>query len=143
MKAEMDKEASKGIDILYSYFTKEENCLNSGISESMANQLLVKPEKECKIIKEIGRGATGVVYKVVQAETKNKYAMKVIPVHHLTKSQQTQKLKEVLLMKGLEHPNIIHYIASYIEDDELCIIMEHAMLGDLAYVFAKSNLLDN
>ncbi len=135
MEADSGSERSAKVDILYSYFTKEAATgANPEISDSVARQLLGKPDREFKVLQEIGRGATGVVYKICDVRTKEKFAMKVIPVRHLSKPQQNQKLKEVLLMKGLAHPNIIHYIASYIEDDELCIIMEYAQLGDLAHV---------
>jgi len=134
-----EPENAKNMNILYSYLTKEEHAVTNPILEGLATQLLSKPTMNYQIVKQLGRGAAGTVYKIVDNDTNQRYAMKVIPVNHLTKTQQTMKLKEVLLMKGLEHPNIIHYISSYIEKDQLCIIMEFAILGDLTQVFLKKN----
>lgn len=133
----MAEKTEEHLDILYSYFTKQENIVTSQMALSIGQQLLSKPKENYTVVKEIGRGATGVVYKIYSAEINSVAAMKKIPVAHLTHQQQNEKLKEVLLMKGLEHPNIIHYVASYIEDNELCIIMEYATLGDLAHVIYK------
>lgn len=138
--ATLASEQPEQLNILYQYFTKQETYINPQLSESIVRQLKSKPDEDATIIKELGRGATGVVYKISRGGLKDVCAMKKIRVDHLTKFQQSQKLKEVLLMQGLEHPNIIHYISSYLEDNELCIIMELATYGDLAQVSIRQNL---
>ena len=45
--------------------------------------------------------------------------------------QRDKCLKEVELMKPLQHPNIIQYIDSFTYNNELLIITEWAEKGDL------------
>jgi serine/threonine protein kinase len=42
---------------------------------------------------------------------------------------------EVAILSSLEHPNIIKYYESFMDDQELYIIMQYAQKGDLHSVF--------
>lgn len=83
------------------------------------------------MVDEIGRGAFGVVYKCRLKDRKRLYACKVVPVGHLTSSQQHAVIREVLLLRKLKHPNIISFYTSFVEGKNLYILTEYAQGGDL------------
>ena len=59
---------------------------------------------------------------------------KISDLSTLKESYQTAAKKEVEILKKLDHPNIIKYMTSFIEDDWLYIIQEYAKNGDLQKV---------
>ncbi|CAD8104345.1 unnamed protein product [Paramecium sonneborni] len=83
------------------------------------------------ILSELGKGSFGVVYKVKSTQDGLIYVLKKINLTHLKPKHQAEALKEAQLLRKLKHPNIITYYVSFIEQDNLCIIMEYAEGGDL------------
>lgn len=93
-----------------------------------------------KILNELGRGSYGIVYKVQALKDKNNvYVLKKIAIKHLKPKHQREALQEVLILRKLEHPNIIRYYTSFLESDSLYILMEYAAGGDLQTVYPLHN----
>eukprot|EP00826_Nyctotherus_ovalis_P034540 TRINITY_DN2889_c0_g4_i4.p1 TRINITY_DN2889_c0_g4~~TRINITY_DN2889_c0_g4_i4.p1 ORF type:complete len:592 (+),score=135.20 TRINITY_DN2889_c0_g4_i4:225-2000(+) len=90
-----------------------------------------------ELLAELGRGAYGVVYKVRARKDNNVYALKKIPMKHMKIKHQREALQEMLLLKKLSHPNIIRYYASFIESENLYILMEFGAGGDLHALLKK------
>lgn len=90
-----------------------------------------------ELLGELGRGAYGVVYKVRARRDNSVYALKKIPMKHMKIKHQREALQEMLLLKKLSHPNIIRYYASFIESDNLYILMEFGAGGDLHALLKK------
>jgi serine/threonine protein kinase len=75
-----------------------------------------------KIQKIIGKGAFGVVYKAFELCSGRIVAIKQIPVNAENKKSV---IKEIELLKNLEHPNIVKYYNFLKEDNHIYIIMEY------------------
>lgn len=84
-----------------------------------------------KIMEELGRGSFGVVYKAKYRGDSLFYVLKAIPLSTLTPSKQKEALQEVTMLRKVDHPHIVRYYASFIEDNTLYILMEYVDGGDL------------
>ncbi|XZE51592.1 serine/threonine protein kinase [Planctomycetaceae bacterium SH139] len=75
----------------------------------------------CKIVKELGRGAMGVVYEALQEEMHRRVALKVIT---LESEVAKRFILERQAMARLEHPNIVPVYSSGRKDDLAYLVMK-------------------
>jgi mitogen-activated protein kinase kinase 1 len=88
--------------------------------------------------KELGKGHFGSVSLVSSKKTKFLYAMKEIKASkYKTDKQRLLVEKEIKLLENLNHPNIISYFTSFVENDNFYIITEYINGGSLEDLLKK------
>ena len=93
------------------------------------------PFKKYKIIKKLGQGAGGKVYLAQEKDTRAEVAIKEIKISSVDKKELL--LMEITVMRDLNHPNIINYVDSYLDDQNLWVVMEYLAGGALTDVVLK------
>ena len=90
---------------------------------------------------ELGSGAFGHVYLLVNNFTKKKYALKVINKRKLLQTYGNCELvhNEIEIHSKLNHPNIIRLYNTSENDEEINILLEYAEHGSLFNLIQKQN----
>lgn len=74
------------------------------------------------IQRELGKGAFGIVEEVEHIETKKRFAMKTVTF--ASGSKRSEFEKEIDILRGLHHPNIVRMVETFEDDHHFYIIME-------------------
>ena len=89
------------------------------------------------IIKELGKGNFGSVYLVTSKLTKKVYALKEIKREMYNDEQRLEVEKEIRLLKDLNHPHVIKYFTSFIENENFYIVIEYINGGSLENLYKQ------
>ena len=84
----------------------------------------------------IGRGSQGAVYTVRHVAENTVYVLK--RMHIMEPDARRAALLEAETLQRLQHPAIVGYRDTFVDDEHLCIVMEHADSGDLGTRIASS-----
>ena len=86
-----------------------------------------------RILKKLGQGTFGQVYKTIHKKTGNIRAMKIIPKNN-AKPGFTDKdiIHEITIMKNLDHPHVIKLYEFYSDEYNYYLINEFCTEGDLS-----------
>ncbi|KAI8113878.1 hypothetical protein M9434_002006 [Picochlorum sp. BPE23] len=102
-----------------------------------------KPQKligeRYKLGEEIGRGASGVVYRGLDTKTGKHVAVKEVSLERMQPSDISAIMGEVELLKSLNHVNVVQYLGSFQTRHYLYIVMELVEAGSLAMIIKKNH----
>ena len=88
-----------------------------------------------ELLKKLGQGAFGKVFKVRSKINNKVYAMKKLNIKDIReqKGERAYELtiNENSILQGLNHPHIIKYYKNFTEGDYMYIIIELAANGDM------------
>ena len=86
-----------------------------------------------EIIKELGKGAFGIVYLIKRKKDNTIYALKQVKITKMEKKEKMSSLNEIRFLASISHQNIIAYKESFYDEqnETLNLILEYANGGDL------------
>jgi NIMA (never in mitosis gene a)-related kinase len=88
-------------------------------------------------IKEIGSGSFGKV-SLVKNKDEKLFCMKTVDTARMSGKERKQAQNEVKVLSHLKHPYIITYRESFMDNFQLCIVMDYAEGGDLFKVIDRA-----
>lgn len=83
------------------------------------------------ILEKLGEGAFSKVYKAIDNDLNIEVAIKVIEKNSMSKTQLNSILKEISIMRRLDHPNIVKLYNYINAEDHAFIIIEFVSGGEL------------
>ena len=97
-----------------------------------------KSKPNFKIIKKVGGGSFGLVYKVLDKNDNKFYAIKRVELNDQNKDNIKEVEKEAKILKEIKSDNVVKYIDYfYEEDDSFNIVMEFCEYSDLRSYIKK------
>jgi serine/threonine protein kinase len=98
----------------------------------------VNPLEKYDMLEKVGEGTYGVVYKARHFETKEIVAIKKIRFQHEDEGIPSTAVREVSLLKGLKHPNIVLLKEVIYRNENLNLVFEYSEI-DLKRLLKKAN----
>ena len=89
------------------------------------------------VLKSLGQGSYGAVYKVKRFEDQKIYAIKIVNIGKLTHEEVEDAVNEVRLTASFSSPFIISFYQSFADNHNLAIVTEYAPFGDLSHLLGR------
>ncbi|CEF68047.1 Serine/threonine-protein kinase PLK4 [Strongyloides ratti] len=97
-------------------------------------------EKDYQIVKEIGRGGFGVVYKAIRNHDQKEVAIKIIDKNRVSPVRLSQELKALRSLKSM---HVVEFYDDFTENDNHCIVMEYCLYGSLRQYIKENGPLSD
>jgi len=125
-------------------FVFKSDIRNMKVRANLIIQHKTDPWSLYKELKDLGNGSYGVVKKVcLKTNPDTIRAMKIIPKENLMKGYDNEKLlDEIIILKNLDHPNIMKLYEFFEDKDHYYMISEYCDQGDLLDKLNKINWMN-
>ena len=94
------------------------------------------PRRSCaadfEFLGKLGEGTFGTVFRARRRSDDQIYVVKKLQIAELTREEQLAAINEVKLLAAMDHPQVVQYFDSFIDEGNLFIVMEECDAGDLA-----------
>ena len=132
--------------ILFPTKTRTYFCDNNSEYEHWAKSLKIATNYSnileiYKISEVLGSGSFSLVKMGINQVTKQKVAVKIMDKKMMSSSRLESARTEIEIMKICQHPNIIHFIDSYENEDFIYIFMEYCEGGTFFEFLKKRNFI--
>eukprot|EP00792_Barthelona_sp_PAP020_P006095 TRINITY_DN2906_c0_g1_i1.p1 TRINITY_DN2906_c0_g1~~TRINITY_DN2906_c0_g1_i1.p1 ORF type:complete len:771 (-),score=263.65 TRINITY_DN2906_c0_g1_i1:118-2400(-) len=84
-----------------------------------------------QVMRTVGKGSFGQAKLVRHRETRKQYIIKTIQIENMGANERREALNEIRVLSQLNHPFIVRYRDSFVENRVLHIVMDYAEKGDL------------
>ncbi len=105
-----------------------------------ANTVANLKKHDFDFLTELGKGGFGIVMKVKHGISGQDYAVKKL--NKRGKSDPENILREIKAIASLNNPNVIGYNYSFIEEEELYLVMEYCALGSLRDLLLREKKIE-
>ena len=107
--------------------------------DTLYETLRPSTKNDFEIIKKIGEGSFGKVYKVRRKHDRTIYALKLINITKMDKDEITNTLNEIRILCSLNNPYVVAYKEAFLtkNEKEMAVVMEFVSGGDLSYLIEK------
>lgn len=139
---QMEQQQEEQLRVLDQQQQQQQQQMLAAKKQSRGSQILRRMPLNWQLGEKIGAGAFGQVYKVMNSDTGEIFAMKQVRLNQETNQRQIRKaveslMHEIELMQDLSHPNIVSYLGSERREDSLNIFMEFVSGGSIAGMLQK------
>ncbi len=99
--------------------------------------------KDFELLEKLGKGNCGTVHKARRLQDDELYVIKQIDIVALHPDELQQAVVEAQVLAALDNPYIIQYCDSFMDEDQLNIVMEYAAAGNLHEVVRRGQETGN
>ncbi|KDQ64700.1 hypothetical protein JAAARDRAFT_28344 [Jaapia argillacea MUCL 33604] len=118
-------------------YTREAEMIVQEEREAKNKMPQYKGLENFKLLDKMGDGAFSNVYKALDLTTNKKVAVKVVRKFELNATQRANILKEVQIMRGLNHPGIVKLISFSESQEHYFLVLELMEGGELFHQIVK------